>query len=191
MATVLPFHRVVLDDPAFTAENGVFDVHTRWIETEFVNTIEMFPTPVAVETPAPAGPLREFVAEVNGRRVRVGLPAELVTAGAARPTASPGRSRRSKVAHAVPLPTKGAVVAPMQGTVVKVAVAVDDAVRAGDVIAVIEAMKMENPITAHHDGKITAVKVEVGGKVTAGAVVAEIAEIETEPIPEETVIDVE
>ncbi len=191
MATVLPFHRVVLDDPAFTAENGVFDVHTRWIETEFVNTIEMFPTPVAVETPAPAGPLREFVAEVNGRRVRVGLPPELVTAGAARPASAAGRSKRSKLAHAVPLPTKGAVVAPMQGTVVKVAVAVDDAVRAGDVIAVIEAMKMENPITAHHDGKITAVKVEVGAKVTAGAVVAEIAEIETETIPEESIIDVE
>ena len=42
MATVLPFHRAVLDDPAFTAEDGVFDVHTRWIETEFVNTIETF-----------------------------------------------------------------------------------------------------------------------------------------------------
>ena len=42
MATVLPFHRAVLDDPAFTAVDGAFDVHTRWIETEFVNTIEPF-----------------------------------------------------------------------------------------------------------------------------------------------------
>jgi acetyl-CoA/propionyl-CoA carboxylase biotin carboxyl carrier protein len=178
MATVLPFHRAVLDDPAFTADDGVFDVHTRWIETEFVNTIEPFTAPAQTDETGPAGPLREFVAEVNGRRVKVGLPADLLStagSGAARGGA-PGRPRRAKAGHSASASSGGSVIAPMQGTVVKVAVAVDDPVAAGDVIAVVEAMKMENPITAHRDGVITSVAVEVGGPVTAGAVIAEIGD---------------
>ncbi len=174
MATVLPFHRAVLDDPAFTAADGVFDVHTRWIETEFVNTIEPFTgTGAAAE---PTDPRQEIVAEVNGRRVTVSLPAEfaLGSAGAARAGKSP--ARRAKSAHTAPTASGNAVVAPMQGTVVKVAVAVGDPVSAGDVVAVVEAMKMENPITAHRDGVVTSVAVEVGGAVTAGAVVAEIGD---------------
>jgi len=177
MATVVPFHQAVLDDPAFTAADGLFDVHTRWIETEFVNTIEPFPLPPAGDAAEPAGPLRQFVAEVNGRRVQVSLPADLVFAGrAGRSGDAPGRARRGRTAHSAPVFSGGAVVAPMQGTVVKVAVEVGDAVTAGDVVAVIEAMKMENPITAHRDGVITAVGVEVGGSVTAGATVAEIGD---------------
>ena len=178
MATVLPFHRAVLDDPAFTAVDGVFDVHTRWIETEFVNTLEPFAAPVPTDDAEPAGPLREFVAEVNGRRVKVGLPPDLVTAvgsGSARGGAA-GRPRRARAGHSHSAASGGSVVAPMQGTVVKVAVAVGDPVSEGDVVAVVEAMKMENPITAHRDGVISAVSVEVGGTVTAGAVIAEIAE---------------
>jgi acetyl-CoA/propionyl-CoA carboxylase biotin carboxyl carrier protein len=174
MATVLPFHRAVLDHPAFTAENGVFDVHTRWIETEFVNTIEPFTGTGA--TAEPTDPRQEIVAEVNGRRVTVSLPAEfaLGRAGAARAGKSP--TRRAKSAHTAPTASGNAVVAPMQGTVVKVAVAVGDAVSTGDVVAVVEAMKMENPITAHRDGVVTSVAVQVGGAVTAGAVVAEIGD---------------
>jgi acetyl-CoA/propionyl-CoA carboxylase biotin carboxyl carrier protein len=180
---VLPFHRAVLDDPAFTAADGVFDVHTRWIETEFVNTIEPFaaPTTEATAEPAePAGPLREFVAEVNGRRVKVGLPSDLVNAvgsGSVRGGA-PSRPRRARAGHAASAASGGSVVAPMQGTVVKVADAVGDPVSSGDVVAVVEAMKMENPITAHRDGVITAVAVEVGGTVTAGAAIAEIGDAE-------------
>ena len=181
MATVLPFHRAVLDDPAFTAADGVFDVHTRWIETEFVNTIEPFAAPAPTDAAEPAGPLREFVAEVNGRRVKVGLPPDLVIAIGSGSAAR--RSNKPATAGAGPgtraSATSGAsVVAPMQGTVVKVAVAVGDPVSAGDVVAVVEAMKMENPITAHRDGVVTAVAVEVGGTVTAGAVIAEIEDAE-------------
>ena len=177
MATVLPFHRAVLQDPAFTAPDGVFDVHTRWIETEFVNTIEAYVPPAAADAPEQAGPLREFVAEVNGRRVRVGLPADLAEAvGSGGGSRSGGRPKRAKAGHSAPTPSGNAIVAPMQGTVVKIDVAVGDTVTAGDVVAVVEAMKMENPITAHRDGVITAVDVEVGGTVTAGGVIAEIGD---------------
>ena len=171
MATVLPFHRAVLQDPAFTASDGAFDVHTRWIETEFVNTIEPFTG--AAAAPESPGPRQEIVAEVNGRRVTVSLPAEFATrtGGTGRPT-----PRRGKSAHNAPTASGHAVVAPMQGTVVKIAVAVGDAVLAGDVVAVVEAMKMENPIAAHRDGVVTSIAVEIGGAVTAGAVVAEIGD---------------
>jgi acetyl-CoA/propionyl-CoA carboxylase biotin carboxyl carrier protein len=177
MATVLPFHRAVLDDPAFTAADGVFDVHTRWIETEFVNTIEPFAAPA--DTAEPAGPLREFVAEVNGRRVKVGLPPDLVSAvGSGSVRRGTNNRPRSTRGHSPSAASGGSVIAPMQGTVVKVAVAVGDPVTAGDVVAVVEAMKMENPITAHRDGVVSAVAVEVGGSVTAGAVIAEIGDAE-------------
>ena len=178
MATVLPFHRAVLDDPAFTALDGRFDVHTRWIETEFVNTIEPF-TGAAAAAADEAGPRQQIVAEVNGRRVTVTLPAEFAigSGGASRGSGSgKGTTRRAKSAHTAPTASGNAVVAPMQGTVVKVAVAVGDAVSAGDVVAVVEAMKMENPIPAHRAGVVTSVAVEVGGAVTAGAVVAEIGD---------------
>jgi acetyl-CoA/propionyl-CoA carboxylase biotin carboxyl carrier protein len=176
MATVIPFHRAVLDDPAFTAVDGLFDVHTRWIETEFVNTIEPFPMPVPAEDAEPAGPMKQFIAEVNGRRVQVSLPAELVSVGRGPAGGGQGRTRRAKAGHAAPLSSGASVIAPMQGTVVKVAVAVGDQITAGDVVAVIEAMKMENPITAHRDGVITKIDVEVGGTVTAGSAVAEIGD---------------
>ncbi len=163
MATVLPFHRAVLDDPAFTAADGAFDVHTRWIETEFVNTIE----PYAGESAADGrtgDPRQEIVAEVNGRRVTVTLPAEF--AAPRGPAAGRPAPKRGRSSHAAPAAGGNAVLAPMQGTVVKVAVAVGDQVSAGDVVAVVEAMKMENPIAAHRDGVITSVGVEVGASVT-------------------------
>lgn len=174
MATVLPFHRAVLDDPAFTATDGVFDVHTRWIETEFVNTIEAYAGPVADAGAQPA-PRQEIVAEVNGRRVTVSLPAEFAAVSGPSRTTKAG-PKRGKAAHHAPAGGGNSVLAPMQGTVVKVAVAVGDSISAGDVVAVVEAMKMENPITAHRDGIVSAVDVEVGAAVTAGAVVAEITD---------------
>jgi acetyl-CoA/propionyl-CoA carboxylase biotin carboxyl carrier protein len=179
MATVLPFHRAVLDDPAFTAAGGSFDVHTRWIETEFDNTLPAF-DPASATPAGPAAPRQEIVAEVNGRRVSVTLPAELAVRSAG--PAAPARraATRGGSAHHSPEGGGDAVVAPMQGTVVKVAVAVGDTVAPGDVVAVVEAMKMENPIAAHKAGVVTSIRVEVGGSVTAGAAVAEIRDAPTE-----------
>lgn len=173
MATVLPFHRAVVDDPAFTAADGVFAVHTRWIETEFHNTIARFGGDgTGAGSVASEPPRREVVAEVNGRRVTVSLPGDLFTAV---PTAPAPRrqSRRSGAAgggRAGGGADANTVIAPMQGTVVAVAVAVGDSVAAGDLIAVVEAMKMENPVSAPRDGVVAAVEVTVGAGVTAGAV---------------------
>ncbi|HOZ57289.1 MAG TPA: biotin carboxylase N-terminal domain-containing protein [Nakamurella multipartita] len=173
MATVLPFHRAVLEDPAFTAADGSFAVHTRWIETEFDNTLEPFDVASAVPAGEPAA-RQEIVAEVNGRRVRVSLPADLAVRSSGPAPARRSSSKRGGAAHHAPGGGGDAVVAPMQGTVVKVAVAVGDMVAQGDVVAVVEAMKMENPITAHKAGTVASIAVEVGGAVTAGAVVAQI-----------------
>ncbi len=172
--TVLPFDRAVVRDPAFVAADGRFAVHTRWIETEFDNRIEPFGAAAAQGTAPGAAPAerRTVVAEVNGRRVSVSLPADLLAPAPAGPGMA--RARRSAAGHAAPTAAGGAVVAPMQGTVVKVAVAVGDAVSAGDVVVVVEAMKMENPITAPADGVIAAVAVDVGDPVTVGAVVATV-----------------
>jgi len=183
MATVLPFHRAVLDDKAFNGWAGRFRVHTRWIETEFVNTIEPFAGAPGTPPEAPPAERQEFVAEVNGRRVKVALPADLAVAilgGSPGPRANASRRHRTRLHHA-PATGGAAVIAPMQGTVVKVAVAVGDELAEGDLVAVIEAMKMENPLTAHRAGVVTSVKVEAGATVTAGAVVAEIGTDEVTP----------
>ncbi|HEY5882564.1 MAG TPA: biotin carboxylase N-terminal domain-containing protein [Nakamurella sp.] len=173
MATVLPFHRAVLDEPAFTAADGSFGVHTRWIETEFDNNLAPFDLASAAPVGEP-GARREIVAEVTGRRVTVTLPAELAVRSAGPAPARRAASKRGGSAHHSPEGGGDAVVAPMQGTVVKVSVAVGDTVSPGDVIAVVEAMKMENPIPAHKAGVVGSINVEVGGSVTAGAVVAVI-----------------
>jgi acetyl-CoA/propionyl-CoA carboxylase biotin carboxyl carrier protein len=179
MATVLPFHRAVLDEPAFTAADGSFGVHTRWIETEFDNTLAPFDLPGVAAAGEP-GARQEIVAEVNGRRVAVTLPADLVVRSSAPAPARRSAAKRGGSAHHSPAGGGDAVVAPMQGTVVKVAVAVGETVAQGDVVAVVEAMKMENPIPAHRAGVVKTIKVEVGGAVTAGAVVAEIADAPAE-----------
>jgi acetyl-CoA/propionyl-CoA carboxylase biotin carboxyl carrier protein len=148
-------------------------VHTRWIETEFENTIQPFTA--AAEPGEERPPRHVVVAEVNGRRVQVSLPGDLVlsTSNGSSAAARAGAGRRSRKA-AVAAVSGDAVTAPMQGTVVKVAVADGDTVAAGDLIAVVEAMKMENPVTAHKAGTVTALAAEVGSAVTAGAVLAEI-----------------
>ena len=179
MATVLPFDRAVVDDPAFTAADGGFAVHTRWIETEFAGGIEPFHgdaagghDPASAAGPAPR---QTVVAEVNGRRVEVSLPADLPGFGG-RAATVPGRGRTARRTGrtAASAGSGDTVTAPMQGTVVKVAVAVGDVVSAGDLVVVVEAMKMENPVTAHKDGSVTSVAVEVGATVNSGAALVEI-----------------
>jgi len=173
MPTVLPFHRAVVHDEAFApSTDKPFTIHTRWIETEFDNTIEPFGAGTA-GTDA-AVPRQVVVVEVNGRRVEVSLPGDLAPAGTRARRSAPAGRGRSAAKSATPEASGNAVTAPMQGTVVKVAVSDGDLVATGDLIAVIEAMKMENPVTAHRDGVIGSLSVEVGGSVGNGAVLAEI-----------------
>ncbi|HET9126819.1 MAG TPA: biotin carboxylase N-terminal domain-containing protein [Propionibacteriaceae bacterium] len=173
MPTVVPFHRAVLDDPAFTAPEGVFGVHTRWIETEFHNTIP--PYTGLLGEPADTEPAQVVVVEVDGRRVEVKLPAGLPAPGRpGQPTGAVRRPpRRDRGGARVHAPSGNALTAPMQGTVVKVAAGEGDLVAEGDLVVVLEAMKMENPVVAHREGTVARI-VAVGVAVTAGAVLCEI-----------------
>jgi acetyl-CoA/propionyl-CoA carboxylase biotin carboxyl carrier protein len=170
MATVLPFHRLVVDDPAFAATSAEdFTVHTRWIETEWDNTVAPFD---GGAEPEEAAPRRSVVVEVGGRRLEVSLPGDLALGGDAAPAAR--ATTRKRHGKGSPQTSTDAVTAPMQGTIIKVAVADGDTVAAGDLVVVLEAMKMENPVTAHKAGTVTALAAEAGSPVGQGAVLCEI-----------------
>ncbi|MER6943414.1 biotin carboxylase N-terminal domain-containing protein [Nonomuraea sp. NPDC000554] len=170
MPTVLPFHRAVVSDPAFVSEP--FTVHTRWIETEFDNTIEPYAGDVSAEEPEP----RESVTvEVGGKRLEVVLPAGLGTAGRSAGAPSPGRAAKRRAGGAKKAAAGGdALVSPMQGTIVKVVAGDGDTVAEGDTVVVLEAMKMEQPLAAHKAGTITGLTAAVGQTVTSGATICEI-----------------
>lgn len=162
LPTVLPFHRAVVNDPAFAPEGGApFGIYTRWIETEFANELE--PWSGTAEGLSSEEQRRSVVVEVEGKRVEVSLPARLFAASGAKP-APVRRSAGGTVAAA----TGNSVTAPMQATVVKLAVAEGDAVVKGDLVVVLEAMKMEQPLAAHKDGTIEAVNAIVGSTVSSG-----------------------
>ena len=182
MPTVLPFDRVVVRDPAFTAEP--FSVHTRWIETEFENAIEPWSGRGPGPAPAPgpgqenAQPPRERITvEVDGKRLEVVLPAGLGAVAGPAPAASrrPGRGRRAGAAAAAPA-SGDDLVSPMQGTITKIVAAEGDRVSAGDTMVVLEAMKMEQPLTAHKDGTVTGLAVELGQTVPAGTAICRLAD---------------
>jgi acetyl-CoA/propionyl-CoA carboxylase, biotin carboxylase, biotin carboxyl carrier protein len=165
MATALPFHRLIVRDPAFTSEP--FTVHTRWIETEFENTVEPFVN--AAEAPA-VGERETLVVEVGGKRIEVTVP---VSAGAVSRTPSApkrGGSGRKQSSTA----SGDSLTSPMQGTIVKIGVADGDEVAAGDLIVVLEAMKMEQPLNAHKAGIVAGLTAAVGNVVTAGSTICEI-----------------
>lgn len=172
MPTVIPFHRVVLDDPAFApAEGGEFKVHTRWIETEFNNTIPMYSgAPGSVDSDEDER--TTVVVEVNGKRMEVSLPD---LSGGAKPAAKPAsKTRKSRSARGAAKGGGDELTSPMQGTIVKVAASDGDTVAEGDLILVLEAMKMEQPITAHKAGKVSGLSAKPGDTVTSGAVLATI-----------------
>ncbi|WP_306204327.1 acetyl/propionyl/methylcrotonyl-CoA carboxylase subunit alpha [Actinoplanes sp. RD1] len=171
IATVLPFHRLVVRDPAFTAEP--FTVHTRWIETEWEGGVPAF---TAAATPAPEAPEREtVVVEVGGKRLEVRLPAGLTSgSGPAGAPARPKSRRTGTKAAAASTASAAALTAPMQGTIVKVAAADGDTVAEGDVIVVVEAMKMEQPLHAHRAGVVHGLSAEVGATITAGTTICTI-----------------
>lgn len=172
MATVLPFHRAVVRNPAFIGDANGFTVHTRWIETEFTNTVAAFTG--GVETPE-EDRRQTVVVEVGGRRLEVSLPANLaVGAGAGGEAATVKAAPRKRSGGKSVGASGDAVTAPMQGTIVKIAVEDGQQVAAGELVVVLEAMKMENPVTAHKSGTVTGLAVASGETVTQGTVLCEI-----------------
>ncbi|MFI9457057.1 acetyl/propionyl/methylcrotonyl-CoA carboxylase subunit alpha [Amycolatopsis sp. NPDC052450] len=174
--TALPFHRRVIRDPAFAPEarggDGPFIVHTRWIETGFDNRIQ--PEPQRTQETAPSELRETVVVEVAGQRLEVSLPAVANAAGG-RTGARPPARRATTGRRATPTASDGSVSSPMQGTVVKIAVAEGETVAAGDLVLVLEAMKMEQPLHAHRDGVVTGLSAEVGQTVQAGTTLCAIA----------------
>jgi acetyl-CoA/propionyl-CoA carboxylase biotin carboxyl carrier protein len=171
MPTVIPFHRAVVRDEAFTSEP--FTVHTRWIETEWDNQVQPYdaaPAEAEEETPR-----QTVVVEVGGRRLEVSLPAGLA-AGGGGAVGAPAKPRKRGGGHGGSGASGDQLTSPMQGTIVKVAVEEGATVEAGDLVVVLEAMKMEQPITAHKAGTVTGLQAEVGATVTSGAVIATIAD---------------
>jgi acetyl-CoA/propionyl-CoA carboxylase biotin carboxyl carrier protein len=173
MATALPFHRAVVRDPAFAppAPLTPFTIFTRWIETEFDNQIPPYSGAVAAEDDA--GPRETVVVEVGGKRLEVSLPAGFGAGGGGGGSrkAAPKRSAAKKSNAAA---SGDSLTAPMQGTIVKVAVAEGDTVEAGTTIVVLEAMKMEQPLTAHKAGVVTNLSAEVGAVVTSGSLICDL-----------------
>ena len=186
MATAVPFHRAVVRDPAFApADDSPFSVHTRWIETEWENTVEPFSAAPA-EGDGPADDERaSVVVEVGGRRLEVSLPAGLALgtaappsrdgAGAA-PARAPRRSRASAAGGGAGAAPGDALTSPMQGTIVTVVASEGSHVEVGDPVVVLEAMKMEQPLAAHRAGTVHGLTAQVGATLTAGAVVCTITD---------------
>jgi acetyl-CoA/propionyl-CoA/long-chain acyl-CoA carboxylase, biotin carboxylase, biotin carboxyl carrier protein len=197
MPTVLPFHRAVVRDPAFTAEP--FTVHTLWIATEFAGRLPPAPGVTSQEAGPPAR--ERITVEVAGKRLEVALPAGLLPPGllAAGPAAAgpaarartrgpAGRAQRAgqrvSGGHDTAAGRDGRAAAgraagddlasPMQGTIIKIAAGEGERVSAGDTVVVLEAMKMEQPLTAHKDGTVTGLSVEIGQTVPAGGVVCQL-----------------
>lgn len=154
--TALTFHRAVVNDSAFIS--APFSVHTRWIEIEFNNTIAPYEATASGTAPS----RQRLTVEVDGHRFEVELPK------------NSGPFKRSHTRNNASNRSGDDLTSPMQGTVVKVLVAEGAQVQAGDLILVLEAMKMEQPITAHKAGTINNLNASVGASVTTGALLCQI-----------------
>ncbi|MFE4535181.1 acetyl/propionyl/methylcrotonyl-CoA carboxylase subunit alpha [Streptomyces scopuliridis] len=171
MATAIPFHRKVVTDPAFTSDP--FTVHTRWMETEFTNDIPPFAAPSDAETDDEPG--REtVVVEVGGKRLEVSLPSSLGMTLARTGLAAGAKPKRRAAKKSASAASGDTLASPMQGTIVKVAVEEGQEVKEGDLVVVLEAMKMEQPLNAHRSGTIKGLTAEVGASLTSGATICEI-----------------
>jgi len=169
IATAIPFHKAVLEDLAFAPTDPVqkFSIYTSWIENEFVNNIAQY------ENSANASMLEDrstLVLEINGKRIEVTMPNGLSAGGVKQKKPPVARHQRTALGSL----DSDAVQSPMQGTVVKVAVKNGQSVSEGELLLVIEAMKMEQPISAHKAGTIGDLEVELGASVANGAVLLEI-----------------
>ena len=173
MPTVVPFHRHIVENPAFVGDDTHFDVYTKWIEEAWDNPIPPYVDPADAEEAEEATPNQKVVVEIDGRRVEIALPGDLALAGGgaggAKKKAKKRRSGGSKAGV-----SGDAVAAPMQGTVIKVNVEEGQEVAEGEVVVVLEAMKMENPVKAHKSGVVTDLAVAAGEGVTKGSVMMEL-----------------
>ncbi|XBB70346.1 biotin carboxylase N-terminal domain-containing protein [Nocardioides sp. WV_118_6] len=176
MPTAITFHEVITRDPAWVASSnptgeGSFDVYTTWIETDFDNQIQ--PYGGAAGEAEEQGEKQKVVVEVGGKRVEVVLPAGLggIASGPAAGAKKPKRAAGKKAGAAA---SGDSVTSPMQGTIVKVAVEEGQQVEEGDVVIVLEAMKMEQPLKAHKAGTVTGLNAEVGATIGNGEVVCEL-----------------
>jgi acetyl-CoA/propionyl-CoA carboxylase biotin carboxyl carrier protein len=155
MATALPFHRAILEDKNFT---DTFKVYTSYIENEFNNEIPAFTSSSGSSEATP--PLREdLIVELDGKKFNLSIFSD---------NQIPKRTRKNSQSAFTGSVGDG-VISPMQGTVVKIAIAEGDLVQSGDLLIVLEAMKMEQPLTAHKSGRISAINVAIGASVTSGS----------------------
>ena len=180
MPTVLPFHRAVVADPAFAGQP--LRVHTRWIETEFAAEMPAQDTTEVV----PPGERETVTVEVGGKRLEVVVPSGFALGG--RAGAGPQGAERSRAARrgagrAAPAGGGATLVSPMQGTIIKIEAGEGQRVSVGDVVVVLEAMKMEQPLTAHKDGTVTGLSVEVGQAVSAGTAICELTDLGHDQAP--------
>lgn len=160
LATALPFHRAILEDKNFTEQ---FKVYTSYIENEFINDIPAFAaTANDIQTKAAA---EKLVAEVNGKRFEI-------LVHAPEPVVKRHRAKEASASGA----TGDGLSSPMQGTVVKIAVEEGQQVEVGDLIIVLEAMKMEQPLNAHKSGVIKNLRAKVGETVASGTILCDIIE---------------
>lgn len=160
LATAIAFHRAILEDPAFTED---FKIYTSYIENEFQNDIPAFIAPT--HQPQTHVAAEKLVAEVNGKRFEIQLHAP-------EPVVKRHRAKAATIGDGA----GSGLSSPMQGTVVKVAVNEGDTVAAGDLIIVLEAMKMEQPLNAHRSGVIKNLRAVIGETVASGTVLCDIIE---------------
>jgi acetyl-CoA/propionyl-CoA carboxylase biotin carboxyl carrier protein len=171
LPTVIPFHRLMVDHPAFTAEDG-FKVFTRWIETEWENPIE--PWTGQAEPEIAPEPRREIVVEVSGKRLEVSVPKRLLV-GEIGSAEGHAPKRKNSADPSSRMGVKGdSLVAPMQATVVKLAASEGAKVEKGDLVVVLEAMKMEQPLVAHKSGTVSNIGVAAGATISAGTRILDI-----------------
>jgi acetyl-CoA/propionyl-CoA carboxylase biotin carboxyl carrier protein len=174
LPTVLPFHRAIVNDPAFIGESGKFGVYTRWIETEWNNTIE--PWSGQTEDLPEAEPRHDVVVEVAGKRLEVSVPKRLLVGEIGSAAGHAPKRAKSSGASSHTGAKGNSLLAPMQSTVVKLAANEGDHVEVGDLVVVLEAMKMEQPLTAHRSGTISSIGVSVGATISAGTRILDITD---------------
>ncbi|OSQ06823.1 acetyl-/propionyl-CoA carboxylase subunit alpha [Corynebacterium diphtheriae] len=172
MPTVLPFHRHIVENPAFIGDGEKFEVYTKWIEEEWDNPIQPYVDPTDVDDEEAALPSQKVVVEIDGRRVEIALPGDLALGGGAGAPKKKAKKRRAGGSKAAI--SGDAVAAPMQGTVIKINAEEGAEVAEGDTVVVLEAMKMENPVKAHKSGVVTGLAIAAGEGVTKGQVLLEI-----------------